>query len=109
MIFKPNMIVVVTSGRLAGKKAVVLKQLDDNHLIISGISRIPKESEEYLSSWEKRKNSKFLTFIKKINLRHLVATRYKADVGTVDIDLESIVDDLEKKSEANKKMNKILE
>lgn len=109
MIFKPNMIVVITSGRLAGKKGVVLKQLDESHLIVSGISRMPKESGEYLSPWEKRKNSKFLTFIKKINIRHLVATRYKADIGTVDIDLDSVVNDLQKKSEANKTMNKILE
>jgi large subunit ribosomal protein L27e len=45
-----------------------------------------------MSKAEKRKNDKFLVFIKKYNVRHLEATRYKADLGSDAIDITGFED-----------------
>lgn len=108
MIFKQNMIVIITNGRLAGKKAVVLGELDQQHIVVAGVNRIPVKSEDYMPSWEKRKNEKFLTFIKKININHVIATRYKADIGLAKLDANSAVEDIEAKNACNEKANSIM-
>lgn len=108
MIFTPNMIVLLTKGRLAGKKAVVVKVLDNNMLIVAGVGRTPVESEDYLANWEKRRNEKLLTFIKKINVKHVLATRFKADVGLNTVDTNNILESRQEKTAANIKVNEIL-
>lgn len=51
MIFKQNMIVVITNGRLAGKKAVVLGEVDEHTILVAGINRVPSQSEDYMPAW----------------------------------------------------------
>ena len=58
MIFRQNMIVLITNGRLAGKKAVVVKELENDMLLVAGISRLPVESADFLPNWQKRRNEK---------------------------------------------------
>lgn len=108
MLFKPNMIVVITKGCLAGKKAVVIKNLENNMLLVAGIGRTPIQSEDYLPNWQKRRNEKFVSFIKKINIKHVLATRYKADVGLTNLDVEGATDSLTAKSALNAQANAIL-
>ncbi|KAG5859842.1 ribosomal protein L27 [Encephalitozoon hellem] len=97
MLFVPNMIVVVTSGKNAGKKAVVIKQLDERYVLTACVVRIPKESEDYQPKWIKRRNSKFYVILKKYNISHLIATRYKADLGLSAIDYSGIDQNAETK------------
>ncbi|ELA42429.1 uncharacterized protein VICG_00528 [Vittaforma corneae ATCC 50505] len=108
MIFKPNMIVLITNGRLAGKKAAVVKELENNMLLLAGISRTPEESPDYLPAWQKRRNMKFVTFIKKINMKHVLATRYKADVGLDALSAEKSPEDINSRAALNQEANKIL-
>jgi len=108
MIFQPNMIVIIKNGRLAGKKAVVLKELNENTLIVAGVNRIPKESKDHMAPWEKRKNEKFLTFVKKIGIKHVLATRYKADIGLDRMSNVEEVESVEKKQNLNKNAGEIL-
>ena len=108
MIFKQNMIVIITNGRLAGKKAVVLSQLDEQHILVAGVNRVPVPSEDYMPAWEKRRNEKFLTFIKKININHVLASRYKADIGLGKLDAESVLQDMAAKEKASKEVNSIM-
>lgn len=108
MIFKPNMIVVLTNGRLAGKKAVVLKALENGHILVAGINRIPTLSEEFMTAAQKRKNEKFLTFIKKVNVNHVLATRYRADIGLTALDINNSIQDLAVKRGMNEEANKIM-
>lgn len=105
MIFKKNMVVVLTHGRLAGKKAVVLKIIDEEYILVGGINRLPYKIEEYMSIQEKMKAEKFLTFIKKINIKHTIATRYIVEIDTNSIDLTIDIKNLIKKAELNKKIN----
>lgn len=109
MIFKPNMIVVLTKGRLAGKKAVVLKEAGENMILIAGVSRTPTESPDYLPNWQKRRNEKFVTFVKKVNIKHVLATRYKADVGLSELDIEGgALEDINIRATVNSQANRIL-
>lgn len=108
MIFKPNMIVVLTHGRLAGKKAVVIDAVDEDTLVVAGINRMPTPSEDFMPTWQKKRNEKFLTFIKKVNVKHVLATRYKADVGINSIKAAEIVSDLAAKQAANETANQLL-
>ena len=108
MIFKQNMIVVITNGRLAGKKAVVLGEVDEHTIVVAGVNRIPAKSEDYMPAWQQRKNAKFLTFIKKINMNHVLATRYKADIGLSKVSLKDAVESIESRQAANGEANKIM-
>lgn len=102
------MIVVLTNGRLAGKKAVVLKQLDEHTILVAGIMRTPVASEDYVPSWQKRRNEKFLTFIKKVNVSHALATRYKADIGLAGLSADSAVESIKAKQDVNAEANKLM-
>ncbi|CAD25220.1 60S RIBOSOMAL PROTEIN L27 [Encephalitozoon cuniculi GB-M1] len=97
MFFVPNMIVVVTSGKNAGKKAVVIKQIDERYVLTACVVRIPKEPEDHQPKWIKRRNAKFYIILKKYNIAHLIATRYKADLGLATIDYSGIEDNAETK------------
>ncbi|ORD95162.1 ribosomal prt L27 [Enterospora canceri] len=108
MIFKKNMIVVLTNGRLAGKKAIVLNVIDENSILVGGINRVPYEVKEHAASWEKRKAAKFLTFIKKVNIKHSIASRYKEDIDVGKLDIDANLSDVSIKAEVNKKLNILL-
>lgn len=108
MIFKPNMIVILTKGRFAGRKAIVLKEIGDNMLLLAGINRIPTESADHLPNWQKRRNEKFVTFIKKLNVKHVLATRYKADLGLSGLDIEGTLEDVNTRATVNIQANRIL-
>lgn len=108
MIFKPNMIVVLTHGRLAGKKGVVVGQLNENTIVVAGINRTPVPSQDFMPKWQKVKNEKFLTFVKKVNVNHVIATRYKADVADDSMKPADMLADLNAKRQANVEMNKLL-
>ncbi|ADM11318.1 60S ribosomal protein L14E/L6E/L27E [Encephalitozoon intestinalis ATCC 50506] len=97
MLFVPNMIVVVTNGKNAGKKAVVIKQLDERCVLTACVVRVPKESEDHQPKWIQRRNAKFYIILKKYNISHLIATRYKADLGLAAIDYNGIEENAETK------------
>lgn len=97
MIFVPNMIVVATSGKNAGKKAVVIKQLDERFVLTACVVRVPVDSKDSDPKWIKRRNAKFYIILKKYNISHLIATRYKADIGLPSIDYSGLGDNVETK------------
>lgn len=108
MIFKQNMIVLITNGRLAGKKAVIVKELGSDMLLVAGITRIPSESADFLPTWQKRRNEKFVSFIKKINTKHVLATRYKSEIGLDKLSVDESLDNITSRATLNTEANKIL-
>merc|ERR1712232_1514381 len=116
-IIKSGKVVVVLSGRYAGRKAVVVKTYDDgsdekhfSHCLVAGISRGPRKVTRGMSKKKVEKRSRTMkSFVKYINVRHLFPTRY-----VVDMDLKKVVDeadlvDIEKKSDVKKKLKNIFE
>lgn len=99
MLFQKNMIVVLTNGRLAGKKGVVLEVLNDKYLLVGGVNRVPIETSSVMPDWQIQKNKKFLTFIKKINMSHVIATRYKAFIDMASLNYEKVLSYLNESEE----------
>ncbi|KAG0440480.1 60S ribosomal protein L27-3 [Dictyocoela muelleri] len=79
-LFKKNMCVILTRGRFANRKAIVVNtNADEKRVTVIGI-------ENY-----KSKNNKLKLFIKKMNPMHLIATSFMTElpINTDDIKLNS--------------------
>ena len=108
-------VVIVLSGRHAGKKAVVVKTFDDgnserrfSHCLIAGLARNPRKVTKAMPKEKVEKRTKAMKpFVKYVNVRHIFPTRY-----VVDLDLKKAVDeadlvDAERKVDVKKNLKKI--
>lgn len=85
---KSTKVVLVLSGRYAGRKAVIVKNYDDatqdrgySHALVAGIDRYPRKVTKRMGKRKMKERSKMKTFIKVINYNHLMPTRYSIDVN----------------------------
>ncbi len=108
-------VVIILSGRHAGKKAVVVKTFDDgnsekrfSHCLVAGLARGPRKVTRSMSKAKVEKRSKEIkAFVKYVNLRHVFPTRY-----VVDLDLKKAVDEAdlvepERKKDVKKNLKKL--
>jgi large subunit ribosomal protein L27e len=113
--FKSGKVVIVLSGRFAGRKAVVVKASDEGgkdkkfgHAVVAGIDRYPRKVVRNMKAAKVEKRTKIKPFLKTINFNHLMPTRY-----SVDFDLKKSVDDAaltkEQRTETKKSLKKIFE
>jgi len=86
-VYKPGKVAIVLQGRQAGKKVVVIKQLDEGskerpfpHAIVAGIERYPRKVTRRMGQKKLARRSKVKPFIKVINYSHLFPTRYALDL-----------------------------
>lgn len=70
-IMKPGKIVLVLSGRFAGRKAVVVRNYDDGtsdkqygHALVAGIDRYPRKVHQRMGKARIHKKSKIKPFLK---------------------------------------------
>lgn len=68
---KPNKVVLVLSGRYAGRKAIVVKTFDDGssdkqfgHALVAGIDRYPRKVTGSMGKAKLKKRSKIKPFLK---------------------------------------------
>lgn len=68
---KQNKVVLVLSGRYAGKKAIVMKNFDDGtsdkqygHALVAGIDRYPRRVHKRMGKAKIHKRSKIKPFVK---------------------------------------------
>ncbi|EDR10425.1 60S ribosomal protein L27 [Laccaria bicolor S238N-H82] len=96
-VYKPGKVAIVLQGRQAGKKVVVIKQLDEGskehpfpHAIVAGIERYPRKVTRRMGQKKLAHRSKVKPFIKAINYSHLFPTRYALELeglkGSVTVD-----------------------
>lgn len=71
IVYKPGKVAIILQGRQAGKKAVVIKQLDEGtkerpypHAIVAGIERYPRKVTKRMGAKTLAKRSKVKPFIK---------------------------------------------
>lgn len=103
--YKPGRIVVVTNGRHAGKKAIIIRSNFEQtktkkypHCLVLGLAKVPRRvTKKYLKRLEERtktltekvnnkkaeaeelqKLKRLGVFLKTYNMNHILATRYKA-------------------------------
>jgi len=86
-VYKPGKVAIVLQGRQAGKKVVVIKQLDDGtkerpypHAIVAGIERYPRKVTKRMGAKKLARRSKVKPFIKVVNYSHLFPTRYSVEL-----------------------------
>ena len=90
---KAGKVVLLLNGRMAGKKAVIVKTFDDGtadrpygHCIVAGIQKYPLKISKSMSEKKIAKRSKIKPFIKSTNYNHIMPTRY-----ALDVELKSVV------------------
>lgn len=83
-IIKNGKVVVILSGRYAGKKAIVVKVNDEGkgdrrfgHCLVAGIERGPKRCTRAMSAAKINKRTRMKAFLKYVNYNHIMPTRYE--------------------------------
>ncbi|KAF8510185.1 ribosomal L27e protein family-domain-containing protein [Hysterangium stoloniferum] len=116
-VYKPGKVAIVLQGRQAGKKVVVIKQLDEGtkerpypHAVVAGIERYPRKVTKRMGAKTLAKRSKVKPFIKTVNYSHLFPTRYQLELeglkGTVSTDTFK---EVTQREDAKKTVKKLLE
>ncbi|RDA91464.1 hypothetical protein CP533_2510 [Ophiocordyceps camponoti-saundersi (nom. inval.)] len=114
---KVGRVAIITRGRYAGKKVVILQPVDNGnkphpfgHAIVAGIERYPSKITRRMSKARQEKRSKIKPFIKVINYNHLMPTRYTLELeglkGTISGDTFK---EVSQREDAKKTVKKVLE
>jgi len=89
-VYKPGKVAIVLQGRQAGKKVVVIKQLDEGtkerpypHAVVAGIERYPRKVTKRMGAKKLQSRSKVKPFIKVVNYSHLFPTRYALELESL--------------------------
>merc|ERR1711994_465355 len=85
---KSGRVVILTAGKYAGKKAVVVKESNEGtqdrlygHSLVAGIDRCPRKVTKSMGKKKIAKRNKMKPFVKVVNFSHLLATRYSVDIA----------------------------
>ena len=80
---KPGRVVILLTGRYAGKKAVIVKVLYDGskdrkfgHVLVAGIERYPRKVHKRMSEERVKRRIRIKPFVKYVNFNHFIPTRY---------------------------------
>ena len=114
---KEKKVVIVLSGRYAGKKAVIVKNFDEGdgirpygHALVVGVERAPLKITKRMSAKLRAKRSRVKPFVKLINYSHIMPTRYSLDVPlNKDLLEKKSLKDPAAKSKVRKDVKKKLE
>eukprot|EP01055_Gregarina_sp_Pseudo9_P000283 Gregarina_sp_Pseudo_9__282@NODE_1180_length_1808_cov_191_534765_g1106_i0_p4_GENE_NODE_1180_length_1808_cov_191_534765_g1106_i0NODE_1180_length_1808_cov_191_534765_g1106_i0_p4_ORF_typecomplete_len146_score33_10Ribosomal_L27e/PF01777_18/1_9e23KOW/PF00467_29/2_1e05DapH_N/PF08503_10/1_8e03DapH_N/PF08503_10/0_35_NODE_1180_length_1808_cov_191_534765_g1106_i0159596 len=95
-VFKQGRVVVILSGRFAGKKAVVLSAYDQGnrqrsfgHALVVGIEKAPMKVTKKMNQAKIEKRTRVKVFLKHVNYTHMMPTRYVVN----DIDAKTLIGD----------------
>merc|ERR1719498_2189729 len=89
---KQGKVVIVLQGRYAGRKAVIMKNVEDNnekkwpygHCVVAGIDRYPLKVKRSMADAKIKKRTAIKPFLKVINHNHIMPTRYMLDDAKAD-------------------------
>merc|ERR1712188_305002 len=97
---KPNKVVILLTGRYAGRKAVIVRNYDDGtssrpyaHALVVGLAKYPRKVTKSVSE-------KMKTFVKLVNYNHLMPTRYSLDVDLKSSITPDVIDNATKRKSA---------
>ena len=117
-IMKRGRVVILLAGRHSGKKAIVVKQIDEGkknrkfgHALVAGIERSPKKINKRMSAKKLDRKTKIKPFVKYVNYTHLLATRFtvKDDFDFKNIVTEEALESPETRKESCKALKAKLE
>eukprot|EP01089_Gocevia_fonbrunei_P007784 TRINITY_DN1907_c0_g1_i1.p1 TRINITY_DN1907_c0_g1~~TRINITY_DN1907_c0_g1_i1.p1 ORF type:complete len:140 (+),score=31.95 TRINITY_DN1907_c0_g1_i1:101-520(+) len=106
-ILKPGKVVILTRGRYAGHKAVIVLNSDKKtkdkpftHAVVAGIERYPLKVTSDMGKRKVARRSRVKAFIKTVNHNHVMPTRYGLDVDFATVLKNGAIHD---KAQRNKK------
>ena len=106
---KPGRVCLVLNGRFAGKKAIIVQNLDKGtatkkfpHALVAGIQRAPLAVTKKMGKKRLAKRSKVKPFIKFVNFNHLLPTRYTVTNFNLAAVKTDVLKDKEQKIAAKK-------
>jgi len=109
---KPGKVVILTSGRYAGKKAVIVQNTDAktkergySHSLVAGIKRYPKKVVRGMSKRRIARRTQVGVFLRVVNHKHFLPTRYNMDLSK-ELRGKMNVSDASKKAESKKLVKK---
>ncbi|GMM49317.1 ribosomal 60S subunit protein L27B [Starmerella bacillaris] len=114
---KPNKVAIITRGRQAGKKVVIIKAFDEGtkshpfgHALVVGIERAPRRVTRAHTEKQIARRTKIKPFIKRVNYSHFMPTRYNFDHDGLKsiVSLETL-DEPSKRKDAKKAISKIFD
>ncbi|KAG8914994.1 hypothetical protein FRC00_008915 [Tulasnella sp. 408] len=116
-IYKPGKVAIVLNGRQAGKKVVVIKQLDEGtkdrqypYALVAGIERYPMKVTRKMSDKKIKRRSRLKPFIKVVNYSHLFPTRYALELeGIKGLVTTDTFKDPTQRADAKKQVRKLLQ
>ncbi|KAI4108935.1 MAG: hypothetical protein LQ339_002054 [Xanthoria mediterranea] len=114
---KVGRVAIITRGRYAGKKVVIIQPLDSGskshsfpHALVAGIERYPSQITRRMSKARQAKRSKVKPFIKIVNYNHLMPTRYTLELeGLKNVITNDTFKEPSQREEAKKTVKKSLE
>ncbi|KAI8872169.1 60S ribosomal protein RL27 [Ramicandelaber brevisporus] len=84
---KPGKVVLLLQGRQAGKKAVIIRNIDEGskerkygHALVAGVERYPRKVVKSMGAKTLAKRTRVKPFIKYVNYNHIMPTRYGLDL-----------------------------
>ncbi|XP_065225909.1 large ribosomal subunit protein eL27 [Planococcus citri] len=104
-IMKSGKVVLVLSGRYAGRKGIIMRTYDDGtsdkqygHALVAGIDRYPRKVTKRMGKSQLKKRSKIKPFLKVLNYNHLMPTRYSVpDVTNDKLTVKDLKDPMKRK------------
>merc|ERR1712216_1045571 len=112
---KNNKVVILLTGRYAGKKAVIVRNYDEGtnsrpygHALV-GLSKYPRKVTKRSSEKTREKRQKMKTFVKLVNYNHVMPTRYSLDVDLKANITPDVVDNATKRKSASLEAKKVFE
>ena len=92
---KPGRVVIMLTGKYAGKKAVILKVYYEGsksrkfgHVLVAGISKYPRKVTKKMSEERVTRRIRIKPFVKYVNFNHFMPTRY---VLNQHVDVKQVV------------------
>ncbi|EPX73488.1 60S ribosomal protein L27 [Schizosaccharomyces octosporus yFS286] len=89
-ILKPGKVALITRGRFAGKKIVILQTIDQGtkahpfgHAVVAGVERYPLKVTKSMGAKRIAKRSRVKPFIRVVNYNHLMPTRYALELDNL--------------------------
>ncbi|KKZ62563.1 large subunit ribosomal protein L27e [[Emmonsia] crescens] len=114
---KVGRVAIITRGRYAGKKVVIIQPYDTGskahpfpYALVAGIERYPSKVTRRMGAKKVAKRSKVKPFIKTVNYNHLMPTRYTLELeGLKGAVTNDTFKEVSQREEAKKVVKKSLE
>ena len=112
---KPGKVVIVTSGRFAGRKGVIVQNSDSKskerqygHALVAGVKQAPRRVIRGMSRTTIFRRSRVRTFLRVFNHKHFFPTRYNIDLSK-ELRGKVSVSDASKKTRSRKLIRKVFQ